>query len=192
LLKQGWSVGLLAALALAGCGGDTASTAKSTGAAKPTGAAGSGATSSAGSTKADAATIAKTEKSDAEKDDHDHGDGPHGGVVFDLGGGKYHAEFTVSHPKQEATVYVLEGGNEKKAAAVKASSMTLNIKQPAFQVELKPAKQAADPEGSVSAFTGKHEKLGVVQEFEGTVTVQIDGKPYAGDFKEMAHDHGKK
>jgi hypothetical protein len=70
--------------------------------------------------------------------------------------------------------------------------MLLSIKSPAFQVELKPLKQAGDPEGSASAFSGKHEKLGKEQEFEGTVSVEIDGKPYAGDFKEVAHDHDKK
>jgi hypothetical protein len=189
MLKHGRSMGLLAAMALAGCGGDTAARAKTTGTPKTTGA--MGGTPGTTAPKTDSATVATADKADAKKADHDHGDGPHGGVVFDLGGGKYHAEFTVSHPKQEATIYILEGGNEKKSAPVKAASMMLNIKQPAFQVELKPAKQASDPEGSSSAFSGKHEKLGLVQEFEGTVTVQIDGKPYAGDFKEVAHDHKK-
>jgi hypothetical protein len=183
LTKCGGSAGLLAALMLAGCGGDTTPAPKT----------GTGGTSTATTPKKEADTpVAKADKGDARKDDHDHGDGPHGGVVFDLGGGKYHAEFTVSHPKQEATIYILEGGNEKKSAPVKASSMLLNIKQPAFQVELKPAKQTGDPEGAASAFAGKHEKLGLVQEFEGTVSVEIEGKPYAGDFKEVAHDHEKK
>src|SRR4051812_42995918 len=45
-------------------------------------------------------------------DDHDHGPGPHGGTIIELGGGKYHAEFTVDHKKQEAAVYIL-GGNAK-------------------------------------------------------------------------------
>src|SRR3954467_12372621 len=41
-----------------------------------------------------------------------HGGGPRGGAVADWGGGQYHVEFTVDHPKQEATVYIL-GGDEK-------------------------------------------------------------------------------
>lgn len=181
-MKHWQALGLVAASAAMGCGGDTSAAPKAPGKAATT----------ATPPKADAGT--PTAKTDAKgkDDDHDHGDGPHGGVVFDLGGGKYHAEFTVSHPKQEATIYILDGGNAKKAAAVKSASMTLNIKQPAFQVELKPAKQAGDPDGSASAFVGKHEKLGLVQEFEGTITLEIDGKPYAGDFKEVAHDHDKK
>ncbi|GAA4463602.1 hypothetical protein [Novipirellula rosea] len=42
---------------------------------------------------------------------------------------------------------------------------------------------------SASLTIGTHEKLGVVQEYEGTMTGVIDGTPYSGDFKEEAHDH---
>src|SRR5262245_1437686 len=75
---------------------------------------------------------AKTKK----QDDHTHGTGPHGGVVSDLGGGKYHFEFTVSHPQKEVVVYIL-GGDAKTPAPIKADKMTLSIKEPNFQVELK-------------------------------------------------------
>ncbi len=46
-----------------------------------------------------------------------------------------------------------------------------------------------DPDGKASRFIGTHEKLGVVQEYEGSLTGVIDGTPYTGDFKEEAHDH---
>src|SRR5262245_9829343 len=70
-------------------------------------------------------------------DNHAHGAGPHGGTVSDWGGGKYHVEFTVSHPKQEATVYIL-GSNEKTPAPIKAKDdqLLLTIKEPSFQVVL--------------------------------------------------------
>ena len=38
-----------------------------------------------------------------------------------------------------------------------------------------------------------HANFGTQQEFEGTVSGEVDGKPYLGDFKEAEHDdHGKK
>lgn len=118
-----------------------------------------------------------------KEEDHSHGTGPHGGAVFDLGGGTYHAEFTVDHRKQQATVYTL-GSDAKTAAPVKADLLLLSIKEPPFQVELKAIPLSGEPKGKSSRFVGQHERLGKEQEFAGTVSGLIDGKPYAGDFKE--------
>jgi hypothetical protein len=114
--------------------------------------------------------------------DHEHGAGPHGGAIGEFGG-KYHFEFTVSHPKQEATVYIL-GGDAQTPAPIKAESLTLSIDKPMFRVELKPAPQPGDPPGTSSRFVGKHEKLGAEQEFAGEVSGDVDGKPLAGEFEE--------
>ena len=119
---------------------------------------------------------------------HGHGAGPHDGVVADWGGGKYHVEFTVDHDKTEATVYVL-GGDEKTPAPIDAESIELSIVDPEMVVTLKATPLDNDPEGKASRFIGTHEKLGVVQEYEGTMTGVIEGTPYSGDFKEEAHDH---
>jgi hypothetical protein len=35
-----------------------------------------------------------------------------------------------------------------------------------------------------SRFVGKHEKIGVEQEFAGTIVGEVDGTPYTGDFQE--------
>jgi hypothetical protein len=159
---QTWLCGLTAASALAflaGCGGGTP-------------------------TKPAAAPPSKDKHDDDE--DHEHGAGPHGGTVFDLGGGKYHAEFTVDHGKQEARVYLL-AANAKTAVPVKAETMALDVKEPKFRVELKADPQPGDPKGSASAFAGKDERLGKVQEFAGTVSVVIDGTPFTGTFKEEPH-----
>ena len=115
------------------------------------------------------------------KDDHHHGAGPHGGAVGDFG--KYHVEFTVDHGKQEATIYLL-GGDEKTAAPVKADSLTLDIADPKFTVDLKAAPQPTDPPGLASRFVARHEKFGKEQEFAGTVRGTIDGKALSGKFKE--------
>ena len=119
---------------------------------------------------------------------HSHGEGPHGGTIADWGGGTYHVEFTVDHDKQQATVYVL-GNDEKTPSPISAEEVQLNIKSPSMQVALKPSPQDGDPEGSASRFVGNHESLAVVQEYEGTIMGVVDDVPYAGNFKEEAHDH---
>lgn len=120
---------------------------------------------------------------------HAHGEGPHGGTIADWGGGKYHVEFTVDHDKQTATVFIL-GTDEKTPAPIASETVELSILEPQFQVTLTPSPQENDPEGLASRFVGTDEKLGVVQEFAGTMTAVVDGTPYSGDFKEEAHgDH---
>jgi hypothetical protein len=121
-----------------------------------------------------------------------HGAGPHEGVVADWGGGKFHVEFTVDHDKQEATVYIL-GDDEKTATPIKAGSILLSINAPKFQVELAAAPLEGEAEGTASRFVGKHESLGKVQEFAGTISGEVEGTPYAGEFKEEPHaEHEKK
>ena len=117
---------------------------------------------------------------------HGHGAGPHEGTLADWGGGKYHVEFTVDHDKKEATVYIL-GGDEKTPAPIKTDKVLLSIKQPAFQVELAAKPLDGETDGKASRFVGTHDSLGVVQEFAGTISSEIEGTPYAGDFAEEAH-----
>lgn len=135
-----------------------------------------------------AATPSKATPTKAAHDEHSHGAGPHGGAVGEWGGGAYHIEFTVDHDKQAATVYVL-GGDAKTPAPIKAEKVLLSINQPAFQVELAAQPLEGETGGAASRFTGKHESLGKVQEFAGSVTAEVDGTPYAGDFKEEAESH---
>lgn len=116
---------------------------------------------------------------------HSHGAGPHGGTVADWGGGAYHVEFTVDHDKQEATVYILSSDGETDAP-IKAETLTLSIDEPAFQVKLAAHPQDGESNGASSRFVGEHESLGVVREFSGSITGEIDGTPYAADFAEVA------
>lgn len=125
---------------------------------------------------------------------HGHGAGPHDGTLADWGGGKYHIEFTVDHGKKESVVYVL-GGDEKTPAAVKTTdgSLLLTITEPAFQVTLKASPLEGEKDGASSRYVGQHESLGIVREFAGSVSGEVDGTPYAGDFKEEPHgDHDHK
>lgn len=120
---------------------------------------------------------------------HSHGDAPHGGTIADWGGGAYHVEFTVDHDAKSTTVYIL-GDDAQTAAPVEAEKLLLTINEPAFQVELTPDPLPGEAEGTSSRFVGDHENLGIVREFEGTISGEVAGTPYAGDFKEIAGGHG--
>lgn len=138
------------------------------------------------------ATAAKPENHGHSHDDdhHDHGAGPHGGTLADWGGGKYHVEFTVEHDKKEAVIYVL-GADEKTPAPIKTADgkLLLTIREPAFQVELVARPLNGEAGGASSCYGGMHESLGIVREFAGTISGEVDGTPFAGDFAEEAHDH---
>ena len=121
-----------------------------------------------------------------------HGAGPHEGTLADWGGGKFHVEFCVDHSKQEATIYVL-GDDEKTATPIKTSTILLSITEPKVQLELTASPLDGEAEGTASRFVGKHESLGKVQEFAGSISGEVDGTPYVGDFKEEPHaGHDKK
>jgi len=116
-----------------------------------------------------------------EKDDHDHGAGPHKGTIGEFG--SKHIEFVVNHDTKEATIYIL-GGDAVKPSPIKAEKITLTIKEPAFKVELKAVPDKDDPAGKASRFVGKDDRFGVKQEFAGEVDALDDTKPYHGDFEE--------
>ena len=123
------------------------------------------------------------------KDDHHHGDAPHGGTIADWGGGKYHVEFTVDHDAKEATVYIL-GSDGKSPAPIKAESIQLTINDPMTEMELVAKPLGGEAEGTSSRFVGTHDTIGIVKEFAGTISGQIEDTPYTGDFKEEPHgDH---
>jgi hypothetical protein len=129
-----------------------------------------------------------------DNDHHSHGAGPHDGTLADWGGGKYHVEFTVDHDKKEAVIYVL-GSDEKTAAPVKTADgkLLLTIREPAFQVEFVARPLAGEGDGKSSCYGGTHESLGIIREFTGTISGEVDGTPFAGEFAEQPHgDHDHK
>lgn len=126
---------------------------------------------------------------DAEHDHgHSHADAPHGGTLFDWGGGAFHAEFTVDHEKQEATVYIL-AGDAKTPAPIKSDKLQLTIEDPVTELELLPVPLDGEKDGMCSRFVGKHETIAIVKEFAGTVSGVVVDTPYTGDFKELPHGH---
>lgn len=115
-----------------------------------------------------------------------HGAGPHGGTLTDWGGGAYHVEFTVDHDRKEATVYIL-GSDEKSPVPIKADKIQLVINDPMTELELVAKPLEGEAEGMSSRFVGAHDTIGIVKEFTGTISGEIEGTPYTGDFKEESH-----
>lgn len=140
-------------------------------------------------------TTPSTQQSDTQTEESDHGHahaghgaGPHDGTLADWGGGKYHVEFTVNHDKKEATVYIL-GSDEKTPEPIKTENVLLSISDPSIQAELVAVPLEGEAEGTSSRFVGTHDNLSIVQEYQGTISGQVDGTPYVGEFKEEPHDH---
>jgi len=122
----------------------------------------------------------------AKGKEHTHGEGPHGGTLADWGGGAYHVEFTVDHDKKEATVYIL-GSDEKSPAPIKAQTIHLTINDPMTELDLAAQPLEGEAEGAASRFVGAHDTIGIVKEFAGTISGEVEGTPYTGDFKEEPH-----
>lgn len=116
-----------------------------------------------------------------------HGAGPHGGALTDWGGGAYHVEFTVDHDKKEASVYIV-GSDDKSPSPIKAQTIHLTINEPMTEFELTAKPLEGEAAGTSSRFVGTHNTIGIVQEFAGTISGQIEGTPYTGDFKEEPHE----
>jgi hypothetical protein len=126
-------------------------------------------------------------KDSGEKESHEHGKGPNGGVVFDLG--KYHAEFTVNHDKKECMLLIL-GKDEKTVTPIAAKEVLVTTKEtktkegkivPPMTIKMLPKDEK---EAKASKFVGTDPGLGNVADFEGTIIAEIDGKPARGSFKE--------
>lgn len=118
------------------------------------------------------------------KPGHTHTDGGvAGGALVEWGAEEYHAEFTVDHKSSEATVYILDG-SAKKVVAIPAKSITLSLTQsPPVVVKLVPKPQDGDPADQSSRFVGTHPALATEVRLAGSISGEVNGKKYTGDFK---------
>lgn len=132
---------------------------------------------------APASTSSGTPAKPAAGDHPAHGAGPHGGTLTDWGGGAYHVEFTVDHGKKEAIVYVL-GSDEKSPSPIKAKVIHITVNDPMTELDLAAKPLEGEAEGTSSRFVGIHDTFGIVKEFAGTLSGEVENTPYTGDFKE--------
>lgn len=144
-------------------------------------------------TKATPKTTAPKEAS--ASNEHAHGAGPNGGVVFDLG--SHHAEFTVDHGAKLCKILLL-GADEKSPAPVAAAELLLRTKETKTAdgkvvAPMTVVLQPVDPEeGKAAEFVGTDPGIASIADFAGSVSGEIDGKPAMGEFAESGEgsDHG--
>jgi YHS domain-containing protein len=124
------------------------------------------------------------------EDDHsDHSNGPHGGNVIDFG--PHHVELVVDHTAKKATVYILDV-TIKNAVPIAVEKLQFSVKTPQFQVDLLADPLPGETKEKASRFSAVHENFAKKQDFEGTLSGMLDGKPYLGDFEGKDHKDGDK
>jgi len=118
-------------------------------------------------------------------------EGPHHGLLINLGKDAFHAELVHDSGTDMATIFILDASATKPLPIV-ARTVALDIlaqgKPHHFQLPAKP--QAGDPGGSASAFALADNYLGQILDVEGTagrVSVEIEERIYVGHFG--GHDH---
>ena len=84
------------------------------------------------------------------------------------------------------------GGDEKTPSPIKAEKIHLVINDPMSEFDLTAKPLEKETEGKSSRFVGTHDTMGIVKEFAGTISGEIEGTPYTGDFKEEPHAEGHK
>jgi hypothetical protein len=115
---------------------------------------------------------------------HDHPTvGPAGGAIVEWGEEDYHLEFIADRAAGEAVVYVLDK-TAKAVTAIGSKTLTVSLEgTPPVTVTLEPKPQDGDPAGKSSRFVGKHDALKKDGTLTGSVSGEVDGKKYTGDFK---------
>jgi hypothetical protein len=135
-----------------------------------------------------------TGKAAGGHDDHDHGAGPHGGAIVELGADEYHAEVVVDTKSHALRVYLL-GPDAKTATPVAATEVTIKTEDNQ-SLSLKAKPQDGDVAGKASLFELADEKavddLAKAGYLHGSLQMEIDGKPFRGDvdahFDGSSHD----
>lgn len=117
---------------------------------------------------------------------HSHGNGPNGGVVFDLGSD--HAEFTVDHSRTECQILILDADHAPKPVAAEEFVVSIKETRTADGTPVAPMtiflRPVSPADGKAARFVGADPGFSHVADFEGVVSGEIDGKPALGEFKE--------
>lgn len=118
-----------------------------------------------------------------DHEDHEHGAGPHGGSIVELGDEEYHAEVVVDAKSHALKVYLL--GKDAKTPVPVAAMEVIVTTEDDKKLTLKAAPQEGDGEGKASLFELSDEttvdaiaKAGFIH---GSLQLEAGGKPYRGD-----------
>lgn len=129
-------------------------------------------------------------------DEHGHPtEGPHHGLLVELGKEEYHAEVVHDDKEGIVTVYLLDGSAEK-AATTDSPELAINVKHgdKPEQFKLPATSEAADAKGTSSRFQLKDKELIEHLDEKGataTLQVTIGGTPFTGKIPQGGHEgHG--
>lgn len=127
------------------------------------------------------------------EDEHEHpSEGPHKGLLIELGDEEYHAEIVHDDKTYAVTVYILDSG-AKKAVPIEAKEVFVNVKHEGKpeQFKLPASPDKSDPKGMCSRFSLKDEELCHHHDdpkASPMLRVKIKGKSFSGKIP-AGHDH---
>ena len=130
-------------------------------------------------------------------DDHDHpSEGPHHGVLVELGNEEYHAEVVHDDATGTVTVYLLDAG-AKKSVTSDATEVIINVKHgdKPEQFKLLAQPQDGEPAGQSSRYSLTNKELAEHLHEEATaprISLMIGGQPFSGAIPHedhAGHDH---
>lgn len=108
-----------------------------------------------GGPKPNEQTAEKTPKPQHDEEPHQHpSEGPHGGILIELGEEEYHAELVQDEPKKTITVYVLDS-KAKNAVPIEAQEITISAKSQSYPLEAQPLEGEAEGKSSRFVSTDK-------------------------------------
>ncbi len=125
---------------------------------------------------------------------HHHPEGPHKGLIIELGDDEYHAELLHDDEAKTVTVYLLDS-TAKVAAPIDAKEIQINLSHDgnAEQFTLVASPEADDSDGQSSKFISDSVELAEDLDHHDTqaqLVVPISGKQYRGTIKHH-DDHGE-
>ncbi len=137
-----------------------------------------------------------SDHSDHGHDEHAHPtEGPHHGMLVELGNEEYHAEIVHDDAAATLTVYLLDSAG-KEAVMSESPEVVVNIKGGDKPQQFKLAGKADDQsEGKYSEYSFASKELLDALHAESSVaklSITIDGKPYSGELPHddhAGHDH---
>lgn len=145
----------------------------------------------------DAAPATKAPSAAADSHDHDHDhahptEGPHHGVLVELGNEEYHAELVHDDATGLVTCYILDAHAEK-AVAVAAPEVVINLKHGDAPEQFKLAAQPVDgePAGQSSCFVLSSKELsGHLHDSDASarLNLTIGETPYSGAIPVNSHE----
>ncbi len=147
-------------------------------------------------------TTAATPPAHADEHGHAHAasdhssEGPHHGVLVELGNKEYHAEVTHDDATGTVTIYLLDSG-AKKTVTSDAPEITINVKHgdKPEQFKLAAQPQEGEPNGQSSRYSLSDKDLAAHLDDPTAaprISLSIGGKPFSGAIPHgdhPGHDH---